>query len=118
MALRIDGMSIHRACWVGRDDIVRTLLRTGLDPNVLSDEDERSVGRWDFWPGGPERPLFYLVNVGVYRDAQLNIARLLLAHGAYVIEEDLGDFDAERSAATNDRSAEVRALLAARVVRP
>lgn len=115
MALRIDGMSIHRACWLGRDEVVRSLLRTGLDPNVLADEDERIVGRWEFWPGGPERPIFYLVNVGSCSAGHLNVARLLIAHGAYVIEQDIRDLELERTILANDRFDAMRALLVARL---
>jgi ankyrin repeat protein len=89
-----DEMSLHRACYRGRLDVVARLLGSGADPNARADSSETE---WISCAGPTPRPLNCVAIAWTMTEAHVEIAKLLISHGAVVDATVLGDFALERA---------------------
>lgn len=103
-------MSLHEACYLGQVDVVAQLLASGADPNEPADPTGRE---WIAGAGGRPRPLNCVAIAWTMTDNHVEIARLLIEHGAVVDDSVLADHTIEMVGSTAD-SAFRRLLEAAR----
>ena len=103
-------MSLHEACYQGRIDVVAQLLASGANPNEPADPYERE---WISCAGSRPRPLNCVAIAGTMTEDHLEIARLLIEHGAVVDDSVLDDHTIEMVGGTTD-SALRKVLEAAR----
>jgi ankyrin repeat protein len=87
-------MSLHEACYQGRIDVVAQLLARGANPNEPADPYER---KWISCAGSRPRPLNCVAIAWTMTDDHVEIARLLIEHGALVDESVLDDHTIEAS---------------------
>ena len=91
-------MSLHEACYQGRVDVVVQLLASGADPNEPADPTERE---WVSCAGIP-RPLNCVAIAWAMTESHVEIARLLIEHGAVVDDSVLRDHTIEIVGGTAD----------------
>ena len=94
-----DGMSLHEACYEGRVDVVTQLLASGADPNEPADPTERE---WISSAGNRPRPLNCVAIAWTMTENHVEIARLLIEHGAVVDDSVLRDHTIEMVGGTAD----------------
>ena len=87
-----EDMSLHEACYQGRIDVVKELLASGANPNASSDPTGRE---WISCAGSRPRPLNCVAIAWEMTEDHVEIARLLIAHGAVVDETVLEDHTIE-----------------------
>lgn len=87
-------MSLHRACYRGLFEVVADLLASGADPNAPADASETE---WISCAGPRPRPLNCVAIAWTMTEAHVEIARLLIRHGAVVDGTVLDDFTMERA---------------------
>ena len=104
------GMSLHEACYQGRVEVVAQLLASGEDPNGPADPTERE---WISCAGRSPKPLNCVAIAWTTTADHVEVARLLLEHGAVVDDSVLEDHAIEMVCCTAD-SALRRLLEAAR----
>jgi ankyrin repeat protein len=105
-----DRMSLHEACYQGRIDVVAQLLASGADTNEPADPTERE---WISCSGSRPRPLNCVAIAWAMTENHVEIAKLLIEHGAVVDDSVLRDHTIEMVGGTTD-SALRRILEAAR----
>src|SRR3989304_5256352 len=110
MGQRHDSMSLHEACYQGRVDVVAQLLATGANPNEPADPAARE---WVSCAGSRPRPLNCVAIAWAMTENHVEIARLLIEHGAVVDDSVLRDHTIEMVGGPTD-SALRRILEAAR----
>jgi len=103
-------MSLHEACYQGRIDVVAQLLASGANPNEPADPTARE---WISCAGSCPRPLNCVAIAWTMTENHVEIARLLIEHGAVVDDSVLDDHTIEMVGGTAD-SALRRILEAAR----
>ena len=103
------GMSLHEACYQGRVEVVAQLLASGADPNGPADPTERE---WISCAGGSPMPLNCVAIAWTMTENHVEIARLLIEHGAIVDDSVLLDHTIEMVGSTADSA--LRRLLEAR----
>lgn len=106
MTRKNDDTTLHEACYQGWREQVERLLAAGADPN------ERAVagaGEWISSAGPHPRPLNCVAIAWALSEAHVEIARLLIAHGAVVDESVLCDHSLEAVGSEHDRA--LRGLL-------
>lgn len=87
-------MNLHDACYEGRIDVVAKLLAGGADPN----EPAAPSGReWISCAGQHPKPLNCVAIAWTMTEHHIEIARLLIKHGAVVDGTVLDDFTCERA---------------------
>jgi ankyrin repeat protein len=101
-------MSLHEACYHGQVDIVAQLLASGVDPNEPADPTERE---WISSAGSSPRPLNCVAIAWTMTENHVEIARLLIEHGAVVDDSVLLDHTIEMVGGTADSA--LRRLLEA-----
>ena len=94
-----DRMSLHEACYQGRIDVVAQLLASGADPNEPADPTERE---WISGSGNRPRPLNCVAIAWTMTENHVEIAKLLIEHGAVVDDSVLGDHEIEMVGSTTD----------------
>ena len=87
-------MSLHSACYQGHVEVVAQLLASGSDPNAPADPAETE---WISCAGRSPRPLNCVAIASTMTERHVEIARLLLQHGAVVDGSVLEDFTIERA---------------------
>jgi len=92
-------MSLHEACYLGQVDVVTQLLANGADPNEPADPTER---HWIAGADGRPRPLNCVAIAWTMTENHVEIARLLIEHGAVVDDTVLGDHTLESAGSTVD----------------
>jgi ankyrin repeat protein len=85
-------MTLHEACYQGRIDVVAQLLASGANPNEPADPAARE---WISCAGSRPRPLNCVAIAWTMTENHVEIARLLIEHGAVVDDSVLGDHDIE-----------------------
>ena len=103
-----DSMSLHEACYEGRVDVVAQLLASGADPNEPADPTERE---WISSAGSRPRPLNCVAIAWTMTEKHVEIARMLIEHGAVVDDSVLSDHTIE--AVGGDSDAALRRILEA-----
>ena len=103
-------MSLHEACYLGRLDIVAELLASGADPNARADPTGRE---WICCAGRYPRPLNCVAIAWTMMEKHVEIARLLIEHGAVVDGSVLDDFTIERASLYDTADVAFAQLLAA-----
>jgi len=101
-------MTLHMACYQGRVDVVAHLLASGADPNAPADPTEN---KWISCAGSSPRPLNCVAIAWTMTENHVEIARLLVEHGAVVDDSVLRDHTIESVGGTAD--AALRRLLEA-----
>ena len=101
-------MSLHEACYQGRVDVVAQLLASGADPNSPADPTERE---WISYAGSSPRPLNCVAIAWRMTDTHVEIAKLLIEHGAVVEDSVFRDHSIEMTGAPADSA--LRQLLEA-----
>lgn len=104
------GMSLHEACYQGRVEVVAELLASGADPNEPADPTERE---WMSCAGSSPKPLNCVAIAWTMTENHVEIARLLIEHGAVVDDSALSDHTIEMVGSAAE-SALLRLLEAAR----
>ena len=94
-----DGMSLHEACYQGRIDVVAQLLASGANPNEPADPTARE---WVSCAGSRPRPLNCVAIAWAMTENHVEIARLLIEHGAVVDDSVLRDHTIEMVGGTAD----------------
>ena len=89
-----DGMSLHEACYQGRIELVAQLLASGANPNEPADPYERE---WISSAGSRPTPLNCVAIAWTMTEDHVEIARLLIEHGAVVDGSVLDDHTIEAS---------------------
>ena len=92
-------MSLHVACYQGRLDVVTQLLAEGANPNEPATERG-----WISCAGRP-KPLNCVAIAWTMTDDHLQIARLLIQHGAIVDDSVLEDHTVEAAGLCGNDSA-------------
>ena len=92
-------MSLHEACYQGRLDVVAELLRNGADPNAPAALSGRE---WISCAGSHPRPLNCVAIAWTLTEDHVEIARLLIAHGAVVDDSVLHDHTIEMVGSSAD----------------
>ena len=105
-----DGMSLHEACYQGRIDVVAQLLASGANPNEPAEPAERE---WISCAGSRPAPLNCVAIAWTMTENHLEIAKLLIEHGAVVDDSVLEDHTIEAAGGAAD-AALWRVLEAAR----
>lgn len=98
---RDDQMSLHEACYQGPLEIVAALLAGGADPNEPADAGARA---WVSCSGARPRPLNCVAIAWAITANHLEIAKLLIAHGAIVDQSVLKDHNVEMVGGQHDRA--------------
>ena len=80
-------MDIHQASYEGNVEVVKNLLQNGVDPNCHHDPTSE-------WISGPT-PLNKVCIAWNLTPAHIEIAMLLIRHGAIVDDSHISDFLAE-----------------------
>ena len=104
----VPAMSLHEACYQGRVDIVAHLLASGADPNAPAAPSSRE---WTSSAGGLPKPLNCVAIAAHMTTDHVEIARLLIEHGATVEESVLTDHTIEMTGEAPDMA--LRRLLEA-----
>lgn len=94
-----DSMSLHEACYQGRIDIVAQLLASGANPNEPTEPTERE---WISCAGSRPRPLNCVAMAWTMTENHVQIAKLLIEHGAVVDDSVLDDQTVEMVGGTID----------------
>jgi ankyrin repeat protein len=94
-----DGTSLHEACYQGRLDVVAQLLANGADLNEPADPTARG---WISCAGNRPRPLNCVAIAWTMTENHVEIARLLIEHGAVVDDSVLRDHTIEMEGGTAD----------------
>ncbi len=81
-------MNLHEACYQGRLDVVAQLLANGADPNQPADPTARE---WISCLGDRPKPLNCVAMAWTMTENHVEIARLLIEHGAVVDDSVLDD---------------------------
>jgi ankyrin repeat protein len=92
-------MNLHEACYQGRVEVVSQLLADGADPNAPADSTERE---WISCAGSNPRPLNCVAIAWTMTEKHVEIARLLVEHGAIVDDSVLQDHTLEMVRSTAD----------------
>ena len=92
-------MNLHEACYQGRLDVVAQLLANGVDPNEPADPTARE---WISCSGNRPRPLNCVAIAWAMTENHVEIARLLIEHGAVVDDSVLDDHTIEMEGGTAD----------------
>jgi ankyrin repeat protein len=92
-------MNLHEACYQGRVDAVAQLLARGADPNEPADPTERE---WITCAGNSPKPLNCVAIAWTMTENHVEIARLLIEHGAVVDDSVLRDHIIEMVGGTAD----------------
>lgn len=92
MGQRYEGMSLHEACYQGRVDVVAHLLAGGANPNAPA---ERGGREWISCAGSRPKPLNCVAIAWTMTDSHVEIARLLIEHGAVVDDSVIDDHTIE-----------------------
>lgn len=92
-------MNLHEACYQGRLDIVTQLLQDGADPNAPAAPSGRE---WISCAGSHPRPLNCVALAWTLTEDHVEIARLLIAHGAVVDDSVLHDHTIEMVGSSAD----------------
>lgn len=92
MAQKHDGTNLHEACYQGRFEVVARLLASGADPNEPADPTGRV---WISCGGSRPRPLNCVAIAWTMTENHVEIARLLIEHGAVVDDSVLSDHTIE-----------------------
>jgi ankyrin repeat protein len=92
-------MSLHEACYQGRLEVVAQLLASGADPNGPADRTERE---WISCAGASPKPLNCVAIAWTMTENHVEIARLLIEHGAVVDDSVLHDHTIEMVGSTED----------------
>jgi len=92
-------MNLHEACYQGRVDVVIQLLEGGADPNEPADPATRE---WISCAGRHPRPLNCVAIAWTMTENHLEIARLLIEHGAIVDDSVLEDHGLESAGGAAD----------------
>ena len=92
MGQKHDSMSLHDACYQGRIDVVTELLASGANPNEPADPTMRE---WVSSAGSSPRPLNCVAIAWTMTENHVEIARLLIEHGAVVDDSVLLDHTLE-----------------------
>lgn len=92
-------MSLHKACYEGRLDIVVHLLASGADPNRPADPTERG---WISCAGASPKPLNCVAIAWTMTQDHVEIARLLIEHRAVVDDTVLEDHTIEMVGGAED----------------
>lgn len=101
-------IGLHQACYQGDLARVRELIERGADVNARASAEEEA---WISCAEGGPRPLNCLAIAWAVTPAHVEIARLLLAHGA-VVDESVGqDLTVEMVLSEHDQ--ELMALFSA-----
>jgi len=85
-------MSLHEACYQGWIELVAQLLASGANPNEPADASERE---WISCAGGSPKPLNCVAIAWTMTENHVEIARLLIEHGAVVDDSVLRDHTVE-----------------------
>ena len=93
------GISLHEACYQGRVQVVAQLLASGADPNEPADPTERE---WISCAGASPKPLNCVAIAWTMTENHVEIARLLIEHGAVVDDSVLRDHTIEMVGSTAD----------------
>jgi ankyrin repeat protein len=93
------GMGLHVACYEGRLDVVTELLANGADPNEQADP---TAQEWISCAGTHPRPLNCVAIAWTMTENHVEIARLLIKHGAVVDDSVLRDHTIEMEGGTAD----------------
>lgn len=93
------GMSLHEACYQGRVEVVAQLLASGADPNGPADPTER---QWISCAGASPKPLNCVAIAWTMTATHVEIARLLIEHGAVVDDSVLSDHTIEMVGSKED----------------
>ena len=101
-------LSLHIACYQGQVDVVTRLLASGADPNEPADPAEHG---WVSCAGSSPRPLNCVAIAWTMTENHVEIARLLIEHGATVDDSVLSDHTLEMTGGTADSA--LRQLLEA-----
>lgn len=89
-----DEMSLHRACYRGLLDVVARLLASGADPDAPANPSEPE---WISCAGQTPKPLNCVAIAWTMTEAHVEIARMLISHGAVVDTTVRDDFAIERA---------------------
>jgi ankyrin repeat protein len=92
-------MNLHEACYQGRVEVVAQLLASGADPNEPADPAERE---WVSCAGRSPKPLNCVAIAWTMTQNHVEIARMLIAHGAVVDDSVLRDHAIEMAGDTAD----------------
>ena len=92
--------SLHEACYLGDVKTVGSLLASGTDPNAPADPSGRE---WISCAGGRPKALNCVAIAWAVSDAHVEIARLLIEHGAIVDDSVLDDHAVEMTLRPNDQ---------------
>lgn len=92
MGQKNDSMSLHEACYQGRVDVATQLLASGANPNEPADPTTRE---WVSSAGSRPRPLNCVAIAHAVTENHVEIARLLIEHGAVVDDSVLSDHTIE-----------------------
>lgn len=98
MTLPTSAGSLHEACYQGDADAVRALLASGVDANAPA---EPGGHEWISSAGTP-KPLNCVVIAWAMTDGHVEVARLLIEHGAVVDETVLNDHSVEMMGGARD----------------
>jgi ankyrin repeat protein len=94
-----DGMNLHEACYQGRLDVAARLLANGADPNEPADPIPRE---WISCAGNRPRPLNCVAIAWTMTENHVQIAKLLIGHGAVVDDSVLRDHTIEMEGGAAD----------------
>lgn len=86
------GVSLHIACYQGQVEVVARLLASGADPNGPA---EPGGYEWISCEGSRPRPLNCVAIAWTMTENHVEIARLLIEHGAIVYASVLEDHNIE-----------------------
>ena len=92
-------MSLHEACYQGRLDVVAQLLANGANPNEPAAPTARE---WVSCAGSQPKPLNCVAIAWAMTDNHVEIAKLLIEHGAVVDDSVLADHSVEMAGDTAD----------------
>lgn len=92
MGQKHERMNLHEACYQGRVDVVTQLLASGANPNEPADPTTRE---WVSCAGSRPRPLNCVAIAWTMTENHVEIARLLIEHGAIVDDSVLDDHTIE-----------------------
>ena len=92
-------MNLHEACYLGRIDVVAHLLGSSANPNEPAELGGRE---WISCAGSRPRPLNCVAIAWTMTENHVEIARLLIEHGAVVDDSVLYDHTIEMVGSTAD----------------
>jgi ankyrin repeat protein len=92
-------MTLHEACYLGRVEVVKQLLDNGADANAPASPTGR---QWISCAGSSPRPLNCVAIAWRMTPDHVEVARLLLEHGAIVDDSVLTDHTLEMTGGAAD----------------